>query len=209
MSIKSTLTQTNSHAYKLTDMLVDEPPDISSDSKNFLLVYPTEAFLGKGKKNGIYVSVYLRNTDTKFVGVSSGVLSLVNWEKVDYAKLVTKAHQTSVSTERVAHFFIEVRIDSHSPQRETHPLQINDINTDDGVEVRSHFCFIWLNDDAVVQDRDNAIPIIREMDDDYHSKSDNIRHAAAVPQCQPTCCLDGLPARHDCPTAAAQHGDHR
>ena len=83
MSIKSTLTQTNSHAYKLTDMLVDEPPNIDSDSKNFLLVYPTEAFLVRAKNNGVYVSVYLRNTDTKFVGVSSGVLSLVNWEKVN------------------------------------------------------------------------------------------------------------------------------
>ena len=153
--------------------------------------------------------MHLHITGTKFVCVSSRVLSLVYREKVDNLKSFTKADQTTVSMERVAHFFIEVRIDSHSPQRETHPLQINDINADDGVEVRSHFCFIWLNDDAVVQDRDNAIPIIREMDDDYHSKSDNIRHAAAVPQCQPTCCLDGLPARHDCPTAAAQHGDHR
>ena len=115
MSIKSTLTQTNSHAYKLTDMLVDEPHNIDSDSKNFLLVYPTEAFLVRAKNNGVYVSVYLRNTDTKFVGVSSGVLSLVNWEKVDYAKLVTKAHQTSVSTERVVHFFVVILSSSHFP----------------------------------------------------------------------------------------------
>ena len=38
----------------LTDMLLDETPDINSDYKNFLLVYPTEVFLVK--KNCIYVS---------------------------------------------------------------------------------------------------------------------------------------------------------
>ena len=40
--------------------------------------------------------MYLRNTDTKFVGVSSGVLSLVYREKVDYATLCTKAGNTAV-----------------------------------------------------------------------------------------------------------------
>ena len=39
---------------------------------------------------------------------------------------------------------------------------------------RSYFGFIRLYDDAVVDDRDTTIPIIREMDDDYHSESDNI-----------------------------------
>ena len=100
MSVRPTLTQPNSHSLMLTDMLVDETPDIYLDYKNLLLVYPTEIFHGKGKKNGIYVSVYLRNTDTKFVCVGSGVLSLVYRENVDCAKLFTKA----VSTERVAPF---------------------------------------------------------------------------------------------------------
>ena len=60
------------------------------------------------EKNGIHVSVYLRNTDPKFVGVSSGVLSLVYHQRVDYAELFTKAGQTAVSTERVTHFFDDI-----------------------------------------------------------------------------------------------------
>ena len=55
MSIRSTLTQRKSHTYMLTDMLVDETPDIFSDNKNLLLVFPTEVFLGK--KNCVSVSV--------------------------------------------------------------------------------------------------------------------------------------------------------
>ena len=91
----------------LTDMLVDETPDIYLDYKNLLLVYPTEVFHGKGKNNGIYVSVYLRNTDTKFVCVGSGVLSLVYRENVDYAKPITKAGQTPYRR-IVSHFFDEI-----------------------------------------------------------------------------------------------------
>ena len=82
MSIRSTLTQRKSHTYMLTDMLVDETPDIYPDFKNFDLLYPTEVFHGK-EKSGAYVSVYLRNTDTKSVCVGSGVLSLVYPYKVD------------------------------------------------------------------------------------------------------------------------------
>ena len=85
------------------------------DYNDFLIVYPMEAFLVRAKNNGVYVSVYLHNTDTKFVGVSSGVLPLVYREKVDYAKLVTKAHQTSVSTERVVRFLDVILSSSHFP----------------------------------------------------------------------------------------------
>ena len=42
--------------------------------------------------------------DTTFIDVSSGVLALVYRYMVDYAKLTTKAGQTAVSTEHVAHF---------------------------------------------------------------------------------------------------------
>ena len=52
MSIKETLPLENSHIYILTDMPLDETPDIHSDSKNFLPVHPTEVFLVKEKKNG-------------------------------------------------------------------------------------------------------------------------------------------------------------
>ena len=50
ISIRSTLTQTNSHIDTLTDMLLAETPDIYSDYKTFLVVPPTEVF--HGKKNG-------------------------------------------------------------------------------------------------------------------------------------------------------------
>ena len=47
--------QRNSHIYILTDMLLDETPEIHSHYKNFLIVYQTEVFLEK--KNCAYVSV--------------------------------------------------------------------------------------------------------------------------------------------------------
>ena len=42
VSIRPTLTQTNSHNHNLTGMLVDETPDINSDYKDFLLVFHAE-----------------------------------------------------------------------------------------------------------------------------------------------------------------------
>ena len=68
----------------LTDMLVDETPDIYSDFKNLLLVYPTDVLHMK-EKNDVCVSACRRNTDTKIVGVSSGMLSLVYLQRGDYA----------------------------------------------------------------------------------------------------------------------------
>ena len=65
----------------LTDMLVDETPDIYSDFKNLLLVYPTDVLHMK-EKNDVCVSACRRNTDTKIVGVSSGMLSLVYLQRV-------------------------------------------------------------------------------------------------------------------------------
>ena len=67
----------------LMDILIVDMSNIYSDNKNNLLVDPTEVFPGKGKKNGIYASVYLLNGGIKFAGVSSGVLSLVYREKGD------------------------------------------------------------------------------------------------------------------------------
>ena len=75
----------------LADILIDDMSNIYSDNKNNLLVDLREVFPGKGKRNGIYASVYLLNADIKFAGVSSGVLSLVYRENVDYAKPFTKA----------------------------------------------------------------------------------------------------------------------
>ena len=82
--------QTNSHISTLTDILLDETSDINSDNKIILIVYPTDVFLGKEKKNGAYASVYPRNTISTFVGVSWGILSPFNHEKVYYANLFTK-----------------------------------------------------------------------------------------------------------------------
>ena len=75
----------------------------------------------KEKKNGAYVSVYLRN-NAKFVCDSSGVLSLVSGDKVDCAKPFTKAGKTPVSTERVVHFFDEIRLLLLFPLNEKHFL---------------------------------------------------------------------------------------
>ena len=111
--------QTHSHTYILTDIILDETPHIYSDFKNFLLVCPTEAFLGK--KNGIYVSVYMGNTDTKFVGVSSGVLPLVNHKKVDYAELFAKPARRPSRRKVSCTSSSRSTCCSFSPQRETLP----------------------------------------------------------------------------------------
>ena len=76
------------------------------------------------------------HTDTTFVGVISGVLSLVYLEKVDYATLVTKADQTAVSTEHVAHFVDEIHTLLPFPFNEKNhtPFQINEPNIDDGAD---------------------------------------------------------------------------
>ena len=50
MSLRPTLTQTNSHIYMLTDTLPREKPDIYADQKNLLLVYPMEVVLGEREK---------------------------------------------------------------------------------------------------------------------------------------------------------------
>ena len=157
-----------------SDILIDETPDIYSDIKNSLIVYPTEVFLVR-KKNGVYVSVYLRNKTPNPL-VSARVLSLVYREKVDYAELFTKAGQTALSTEPVAPFFDETPMLLPFPLNEKHHLliQINDINNDDGVEARSNCGFILLYDDDDVEDSDTTTPIMRDMDNNYIGKSDNI-----------------------------------
>ena len=58
--------------------------------------------------------------------------------------------------------------------RNTSSSQTRNTNNDDCVEARSNYGFILLYDDDVVEDRDFSIPIMREMDDDYLIKSDNI-----------------------------------
>ena len=122
----------------------------------------------------------------------------------------TKAGQAAVSTQRVAHFFDETRMQLPSPLNEKHHLlfQIHDINIDDGAEVRSHFGFIKPYDNDVVDDRDDTTPIILEMDENYLSESDHFDtkrlyiNANCVFSRQSTRTI-GL---H---TAAAQQDDHR
>ena len=125
-------------------------------------------------ENSLNVSVYLHNTDTTFVSVSPWVLSLVSSEKVDYATVFTKAAQTAVSTERVAHFFIEIRIQLPFPLNEKHlPFQNHITNIFDGADADSYLGFIRLYDYAVFEDCDTTAIIIRKMDDHYHRESHN------------------------------------
>ena len=77
MSVRSTRTRANSRIDMLTDMLLDETPDIDSDFKDFLVVHPTEVFLVK-ERNGVYVSVYLRNkTPNSLVSAQASYLTRV------------------------------------------------------------------------------------------------------------------------------------
>ena len=55
MSNRSTLTEPNSHNHMLTDILPDEMPDIHSDKKNRLFVFPTDVFHGK-ERSAVYFS---------------------------------------------------------------------------------------------------------------------------------------------------------
>ena len=55
MSNRSTLTEPNSHNHNLMDILPDEMPDIHSDKKNRLFVFPTDVFHGK-ERSAVYFS---------------------------------------------------------------------------------------------------------------------------------------------------------
>ena len=121
----------------LTEILFDEMPDISSDRKNLLVVCPTEVFLGKEKKNGIYVLVYLHNRDTKFVGVSIGrpVACLPGEGRLRQA--LHQGRPDCRLEDSFAHFD-EIRMLLPFPStRNTTPFQINHITIDDGAEARS------------------------------------------------------------------------
>ena len=71
----------------------------------------------------------------------------------------------------------------HFPFNEKHHFlhQNNDINTDGGAEARSFFGIILLYDDDPVEDCEHTTPVIREMDDNYHSESDNINTQRLYP----------------------------
>ena len=125
----------------LADVLLHHVPDLNSDHKN-IIVSPTEVFHGT-KKSAVDVSVYLGNTDATFLGVSSGVLSLVCQEKVDYSKLFTNAGQTTVSTECLPHLFYVVRtlLQFLMNEKHNHTFQNHNTTIDHCVEASSYFGF--------------------------------------------------------------------
>ena len=134
----------------LTELLFDETPDIFSDNKNFLLVFQTEVFHGKEKKNGVYVSVSPQQRhQIRWCLIRRPVTCYR--EKVGYAKPLTKVGQTAVS-----------KIVSHTSTRSSYnslPLnakrllfQIHDTIIDDGSEAGSQFCFIRPYDDDGVDE---------------------------------------------------------
>ena len=103
------------------------------------------------------------------------MLSFVNQENVDYAHPFTKACQTALSTERVAHFFDETHMQLPFLLNEKHPLhfRIHKATIYDGAEARSYFGSILLYDDAVVESHDFTAPTMREIHDNL-TESDNI-----------------------------------
>ena len=115
MSVRSTRTRANSRIDMLTDMLLDETPDIDSDFKDFLVVHPTEVFLVK-ERNGVYVSVYLRNKTPNSLVSARVMLSLLSRSKVNYAKPFAKAGLTAFSTEGVPHFIDVIHMQLLFPQ---------------------------------------------------------------------------------------------
>ena len=82
------------------------------------------------------------------------------------------------------------------PDEKHHLLyHIHNINNDDGAEERSHICFIKLYDDDFVGDRDDTIPIIREMDDNCLVKSKQATSTRNGWASRPTCVLSRRHAR--------------
>ena len=88
--------------------------------------------------------------------------------------LFTNGCQTTVSTEHVAHFFEEIRMQLPFPLHEKHHLivQTNNTNIDDGAEALSFLGFILLYYHAVVANSDTIL-LLHEMGDNYLIKSDN------------------------------------
>ena len=99
MSVGSTRTDELAHQHA-PGSLIDDTPEIHSDFKNLLLVHPTEVLHGKKKKASTSRCICTTQTQNSLVS-AHGVLSLVDRYKLEHAELITKAGQTSVSTEHV------------------------------------------------------------------------------------------------------------
>ena len=110
----------------------------------------------------------------------------------------------------MSHFFDEIHIQLPFSLNEKNSLlfQTNDINIDDGAEAPSFFGFIGLYDDDVFEDRDHTTRIMREMDDNYHIKSDNIDTHRLYTKVDLRV-VSTVSARHDCHAAATQQAEHR
>ncbi|KAL7718856.1 C2 DOCK-type domain-containing protein [Entamoeba marina] len=128
------------------------------------------------KKNGICVSVYLRDTDDKFIPSSSQSLESIYPPETLPQQQLVKHFTTSVSVDKVGHFIDEIKIQLPFPLTDKHHLlfHIRDINTDDGSEGRSFYAMLPLTDNGRIIDNENrTIQIMKDMNDHYTKIVDN------------------------------------
>ena len=85
-----------------TDMLHDDTLDINLDNKTLLIVYQTDFF--HGKKNAIYISVYLRHRHQIRWCQLRGAVAFLQPEG-RLRQVLHLAGQTTLSTLHDAHFF--------------------------------------------------------------------------------------------------------
>ena len=137
--------QIDAHTDQLTRLhahgRVPKPtPDITQTARTSSLSTRRRSFFGKRRRAP---SRCICATDTTFVGVSSGVLSLVYCEKGDYANLFTKACRPSRLN--VSHFFDEtpMLLPFLSTRNTTSP-SCSTTQTLTMVEALSYFCFVRL-----------------------------------------------------------------
>ncbi|ELP86642.1 hypothetical protein EIN_092070 [Entamoeba invadens IP1] len=138
--------------------------------ENKLFVYPTEVVLSKErKKSGIVITVYVRETDDRFV-VGKSCLSVVYPNTSGTDDELCSSFTTSVSNDKNGHFTDEIKIELPFPLNEKHHLlfQIRDINTEDGTEGKSYYGIMMLyENNEIIRTKEHTIPILKEMVDGY------------------------------------------
>ncbi|KAL7715469.1 C2 DOCK-type domain-containing protein [Entamoeba marina] len=103
--------ENSTHCSMITNMTLSEHNSFFTDYQNLFFVYPSEVSIGKErKKNGICVSVYLRDTDDKFIPSSSQSLESIYPPETLPQQQLVKHFTTSVSVDKVGHFIDEIKI---------------------------------------------------------------------------------------------------
>ena len=164
------------HLNNLTDFATNDRENIHLDFQNLMFVYPTEVSLGKErKKDGIFINVYLRNVDTKFTQSCELVSCIYPLENKLIEKYVS-SYRTSVSSEKIAHFFDEIKMDLPFPMNEKYHLlfEINDFDIQHQQVFKTYYAKIPLfQSGEIIESKEHIVPIMRMMTHNYLKDPDS------------------------------------